>query len=419
LSDRGEKAEGLHMLYQAIEAHLASLTPARLTARWLHQMMSHPMLPHSYTTGFRAAAAWLELFDRMTHRRPKPAFGLDTTQVAGERVAVREALVAERPFCRLLHFARDLKSPSNDPHVLVIAPMSGHYATLLRGTVETLLPAHEVYITDWTDARMVPLSAGNFDLADYIDSVIAFLRILGPETHVIAVCQPSPPVLAAAALMAAAGDSVAPKSVTLMGGPVDTRVSPTAVNFVGAGHSVDWFERKVIDLVPPHYPGAMRRVYPGFLQLGGFMSMNPDRHVQSHIEFFHHLVVGDGESAAAHRRFYDEYLSVMDLSADFYLDTLRHVFQEHSLPRGVFTHRGELVDPAAIRKTALMTIEGELDDISGLGQTKAAHDLCRNIPAARRRHLEQAGVGHYGIFNGRKWRQFIYPAWAEFIRKGA
>jgi poly(3-hydroxybutyrate) depolymerase len=234
---------------------------------------------------------------------------------------------------------------------------------------------------------------------------------------VLAVCQPSPPVLAATALMAAGSDPATPRSLALMGGPVDTRLSPTAVNRVGASQSLDWFERKVIDLVPPHYPGAMRRVYPGFLQLGGFMSMNPDRHVQSHIDFFHHLVVGDGESAAAHRRFYDEYLSVMDLSADFYLDTIRHVFQEHSLARGVFRHRGEKVEPAAIRRTALMTIEGELDDISGLGQTKAAHDLCRSIPAARRRHLEQEGVGHYGIFNGRKWRQSIYPAWAEFVRK--
>ncbi len=405
------------MLYQAIEAHLASLTPARLTARWMHQMMSHPMLPCSYTTGCRAAAAWLELFDRATQRRSKPGFGLPAVEIAGERAAVRAAVVAEKPFCRLLHFARDLKRPRNDPRVLVVAPMSGHHASLLRGTVETLLPAHEVYVTDWADARLVPLSAGNFDLADYIDYVIAFLRILGPQTHVLAVCQPSPPVLAAAALMAAAGDPAAPKSLTLMGGPVDTRLSPTAVNRVGASQSLDWFERRVIDLVPPHYPGAMRRVYPGFLQLGGFMSMNPDRHVQSHIDFFHHLVVGDGESAAAHRRFYDEYLSVMDLSADFYLDTIRHVFQEHSLARGVFRHRGEKVEPAAIRRTALMTIEGELDDISGLGQTKAAHDLCRSIPAARRRHLEQVGVGHYGIFNGRKWRQSIYPAWAEFVRR--
>jgi poly(3-hydroxybutyrate) depolymerase len=383
----------------------------------MHQMMSHPMLPCSYTTGCRAAAAWLELFDRATQRRSKPGFGLPAVEIAGERAAVRAAVVAEKPFCRLLHFARDLKRPRNDPRVLVVAPMSGHHASLLRGTVETLLPAHEVYVTDWADARLVPLSAGNFDLADYIDYVIAFLRILGPQTHVLAVCQPSPPVLAAAALMAAAGDPAAPKSLTLMGGPVDTRLSPTAVNRVGASQSLDWFERKVIDLVPPHYPGAMRRVYPGFLQLGGFMSMNPDRHVQSHIDFFHHLVVGDGESAAAHRRFYDEYLSVMDLSADFYLDTIRHVFQEHSLARGVFRHRGEKVEPAAIRRTALMTIEGELDDISGLGQTKAAHDLCRSIPAARRRHLEQAGVGHYGIFNGRKWRHSIYPAWAEFVRK--
>ncbi|HET6618778.1 MAG TPA: polyhydroxyalkanoate depolymerase [Dongiaceae bacterium] len=405
------------MLYQAIEAHLASLTPARLTARWMHQMMSHPMLPCSYTTGCRAAAAWLELFDRATQRRAKPAFGLHETEITGERAAVCAAVVAEKPFCRLLHFARDLKRPRHDPRVLVVAPMSGHHASLLRGTVETLLPAHEVCVTDWADARLVPLSAGNFDLADYIDYIVAFLRILGPQTHVLAVCQPSPPVLAAAALMAAAGDPAAPKSLTLMGGPVDTRLSPTAVNRVGASQSLDWFERKVIDLVPPHYPGAMRRVYPGFLQLGGFMSMNPDRHVRSHIDFFHHLVVGDGESAAAHRRFYDEYLSVMDLSADFYLDTIRHVFQEHSLARGVFRHRGEKVEPAAIRRTALMTIEGELDDISGLGQTKAAHDLCRGIPAARRRHLEQEGVGHYGIFNGRKWRQSIYPAWAEFVRR--
>jgi poly(3-hydroxybutyrate) depolymerase len=405
------------MLYQAIETHLASLTPARLTARWMHHLMSHPMLPHSYTTGFRAAAALFELFDRATQRRHKPAFGLDKTMAGGGQVAVCETVVAEKPFCRLLHFARDLKARGDDPQVLVVAPMSGHHATLLRGTVETLLPQHEVYITDWTDARLVPLSAGNFDLADYVDYIIDFLRILGPRTHVMAVCQPSPPALAATALMAADGDPATPRSLTLMGGPVDTRVSPTAVNVVGASQSLDWFEHKVIDLVPPHYPGAMRRVYPGFLQLGGFMSMNPDRHVQSHIEFFHHLVVGDGESAAAHRRFYDEYLSVMDLSADFYLDTIRHVFQEHSLPTGTFTHRGERVDPAAIKSTALMTIEGELDDISGLGQTKAAHSLCVNISTARRRHLEQEGVGHYGIFNGRKWRQFIYPAWAEFVRK--
>ena len=391
------------MLYQAIEAHLASLTPARLTARWMHQMMSHPMLPHSYTTGFRAAAAWFELFDRATQRRQKPAFGLDATLIDDQPVAVREQVVIEKPFCRLLHFARDVRLPRNDPHVLVVAPMSGHYATLL--------PTHEVYITDWTDARLVPLSAGGFDLADYIDTIIDFLRVVGPETHVMAVCQPSPPALAATALMAADGDAATPKSLTLMGGPVDTRVNPTQVNQLAAMRSIEWFEHTVITTVPA--------TYPGFLQLGGFMSMNPDRHVQSHIDFFHHLVVGDGESAAGHRRFYDEYLSVMDLSADFYLDTIRHVFQEHSLPVGAFTHRGVKVEPGAIRKTALMTIEGELDDISGLGQTKAAHDLCRNTPAARRRHLEQEGVGHYGIFNGRKWRQFIYPAWAEFVRKAS
>jgi poly(3-hydroxybutyrate) depolymerase len=404
------------MLYQAIEAQLASLVPARLTARWMHQVMSHPMLPHSYTTGFRAAAAWFEMFDRATQRRLKPAFRLETSLVDGEQVPVRETVVAEKPFCRLVHFARETKAPRNDPHVLIVAPMSGHHATLLRGTVETLLPAHEVYITDWTDARLVPLSAGPFDLADYIDTIIDLLRVLGPETHVMAVCQPSPAVLAATALMSAANDPATPVSLTLMGGPVDTRISPTAVNRVATSQSLEWFERRVIDLVPPHYPGAMRRVYPGFLQLSGFMSMNPDRHITSHVDFFRHLVVGDGESAAGHRRFYDEYLSVMDLSADFYLDTIRHVFQEHALPTGTFRHRGERVRPDLICKTALMTIEGELDDISGLGQTKAAHALCPSIPAKRRRHLEQPGVGHYGIFNGRKWRQDIYPAWAEFIR---
>jgi poly(3-hydroxybutyrate) depolymerase len=404
------------MLYQAIEAHYASLVPARMTARLMHQMLTHPWLPHSYTKPGRAVAAWFELFDRAAENRRKPAFGLDLTEIAGDPVEVEPVVVAEKPFCNLLHFARNLGRPHDDPRVLVVAPMSGHHATLLRGTVETLLPKHDVYITDWVDARMVPLAKGTFDLADYIDYVIDFLRLLGPGTHVMAVCQPSPPVLAAVALMAAMNDPAAPASMTLMGGPVDTRVSPTVVNQMGMSHELGWFEGKVIDLVPPHYPGAMRRVYPGFLQLGGFMSMNPERHVTSHIEFFNHLVAGDGESAAAHRRFYDEYLSVMDLSADFYLDTIRHVFQEHSLARGVFTHRDEPVRPAAIKKTALMTIEGELDDISGLGQTKAAHDLCTAIPAAKRRHLEAPGVGHYGIFNGRKWRNAIYPAWAEFIR---
>ncbi len=404
------------MLYQAIEAHYASLAPARMTARLMHQMLSHPWLPHSYTTPGRAAAAWFELFDRAAQNRRKPAFGLDLVEIDGRPTAIEPVVVAEQPFCHLLHFARDLKRAHDDPRVLVVAPMSGHHATLLRGTVETLLPKHDVYITDWIDARMVPLAKGGFDLADYIDYIIDFLRVLGPGTHVMAVCQPSPPVLAAAAIMAALKDPAAPASITLMGGPVDTRVNPTAVNRMGTSQELAWFERKVIDSVPPHYPGAMRRVYPGFLQLGGFMSMNPERHVTSHVEFFHHLVQGDGESAAAHRRFYDEYLSVMDLSADFYLDTIRHVFQEHSLPEGRFTHRGEKVAPAAIEQTALMTIEGELDDISGLGQTKAAHALCTRIPNARRRHFEQEGVGHYGIFNGRKWRQSIYPAWADFIR---
>jgi poly(3-hydroxybutyrate) depolymerase len=296
--------------------------------------------------------------------------------------------------------------------------MSGHHATLLRGTVETLLPEHEVYITDWTDARLVPLSAGNFDLADYIDYVIEFLRILGPETHVMAVCQPSPPVLAASALMAADGDPATPSSLTLMGGPVDTRVNPTTVNHVGASQSLDWFERKVIDLVPPHYPGAMRRVYPGFLQLTSFISMNLDRHINAHMRQFEHLVKGDDDSADGHRAFYDEYLAVMDLTAEFYLQTIQVVFKEHQLPRGVWVSRGRKVDPSAI-ETALMTVEGELDDISGIGQTKAAHALTPNIPGARHVHWEQPRVGHYGIFNGRKWREQIMPRVRDFIRDNA
>ena len=337
------------MLYQAIEAHLASLTPARLTARWMHQMMSHPMLPHSYTTGFRAAAAWFELFDRATQRRLKPAFGLDATLIDDAPVAVREEVVVEKPFCRLLHFARDLRLPRHDPHVLVVAPMSGHHASLLRGTVETLLPAHEVYITDWTDARLVPLSAGGFDLADYIDYIIDFLRVLGPETHVIAVCQPSPPVLAATARDGRPTATLRrPKSLTLMGGPVDTRVSPTAVNGVGASQSLDWFERQGDrDLVPPrlsgrdapglsrlpaarrlhvHEPGPPRAIAHRFLPSpgGGRAAKAP----RAHRPLLRRISLGDGTC----RR-----ISISD--------TIRHVFQEHSLPVGTFTHRGEKVEP--------------------------------------------------------------------------
>ncbi|HEX9447540.1 MAG TPA: polyhydroxyalkanoate depolymerase [Dongiaceae bacterium] len=407
------------MLYQAIDAQLMSLAPARMAARYWQHVLTHPMMPASYTTAGRATAAICEMFDRSTKRHRKPRFNLTHTTVAGTEVQVADRVVLEKPFCNLLHFHRELTGvaqPGRSPKVLVVAPMSGHYATLLRGTVETLLPDNDVYITDWADARLVPLSQGDFDLATYVDYVIDFIRFLGSEVHIIAVCQPSPPVLSAVALMAAAGDPAQPRSVTLMGGPIDTRVNPTEVNDLSARYPLDWFERSAVHTVPLWHPGALRRVYPGFLQLGSFVSMNPDRHVGSHLSFFENLVKGDGESADSHRRFYDEYLSVMDLSAEFYLDTVRHVFQDHSLPNGTFRHRGQLVEPAAIERTGLMTIEGELDDISGPGQTEVAHGLCQNLAPEKKRHLLQKSVGHYGIFNGRRWRNEIYPQWCDFVQ---
>lgn len=322
--------------------------------------------------------------------------------------------IARKPFCELLHFRRD--TTRRGPKVLVVAPLSGHHATLLRGTVEALLPEHDIYITDWRSAEQVSLAGGRFDLDDYIDYVIDFTDQLGPDVHFLAVCQPSVPVLAAVSLMSARTPALAPQSMTLMGGPIDTRVNPTEVDRFATTHSLDWFERTVITTVPSHYPGALRRVYPGFLQLSGFMAMNLERHVGSVLKHFEHMIRSDGESTDAHRRFYDEYLSVMDLTAEFYLQTLTTAFQEHHLPRGVMVSRGRKVEPAAIRTTALMTVEGGLDDISGIGQTYAAHGLCSNLPPEKRRHLLSPGVGHYGIFNGKKWRTRILPQVRDFIR---
>ncbi len=402
------------MLYQLHEMQHLAWVPARAAAEATLQIFRNPLVPIAYTTYGRTVAAACEVFERVTRRRGKPSFGLDTTVVGEREVAVREEVVLQRPFCELVHFRRDVAS--DDPRVLVVAPLSGHFATLLRDTVRGLLPDHDVYITDWIDAREVPLREGAFDLDDYIDYVIQFLRLLGPDTHVIAVCQPAVPVLAAVALMAAAGDPAQPRSMTLMGGPIDTRRNPTKVNALAKTRSIGWFERTVVHTVPAGYPGIMRRVYPGFIQLTGFMSMNLDRHVGAHLQLFEHLIRGDGESAATHRRFYDEYLSVMDLPAEYYLQTVETVFQQHALPRGTMVSRGERVEPAAITRTALMTVEGELDDISGVGQTRAAHDLCPGIPDERRRHWLQKGVGHYGIFNGRRWRNEILPRIREFIR---
>ena len=403
------------LLYHLYDFHRATLAPLRLTAETLQQVFSHPLLPLSYTHFGRTVAAGAELIERSTRRYAKPGFGLTGIRIDGQDVAVHEEVVSRRPFCNLLHFRRD--TGRSDPRVLVVAPLSGHYATLLRDTVAGLLPEHDVYITDWANTADVPLGHGAFDLDEYIDYLIGFFEFLGPGTHVVAVCQPSVPVLAAVSLMAADKSAAGPRSMTLMGGPIDTRVNPTKVNSHAKTHSLEWFERSVISTVPAAYPGFMRRVYPGFVQLSGFLAMNPDRHLGAVLKHYDHLVQGDGDSADAHRRFYDEYLAVMDLPAEFFLQTVKVAFQDHDLPRGTMRWRKSPVEPRAITQTALLTVEGELDDISGVGQTVAAHDICTGVPADRRRHHLQKGVGHYGIFNGRRWRAEILPKVAEFIRR--
>ena len=402
------------MLYQAYEFQRQFANPVRLWANALEQAYSSPYNPLSDTWIGKSVAAGAEIVARLTQNYGKPHFGLATTEIGNDTVEVNEELLVRKPFCDLVRFRRD--TIRRDPKVLVVAPMSGHFATLLRGTVEALLPEHDVHITDWKDAREVPIISGDFSLDDYIDYIIAFCRYLGPDVHVIAVCQPSVPVLAAASLMAEAKDPRQPRSLTLMGGPIDTRQSPTVPNDLAMRNSMMWFRQNVISTVPFGYPGAMRRVYPGFLQLTSFISMNLDRHVNAHMRQFEHLVKGDDDSADGHRTFYDEYLAVMDLNAEFYLQTIEVVFKEHLLPRGEWVSRDRRIDPAAI-ETALMTVEGELDDISGIGQTKAAHTLTPNIPGARHVHWEQPRVGHYGIFNGRKWREQIMPRVRAFIRE--
>ena len=402
--------------YHAYEAVHMMVGPARGLSDAMNLAFRNPANPWTYTSLGRTVSASCELFERMTRRYGKPAFGLHETTVGGVKVPVEERVVWERPFGRLVYFDRKIEGRRKpQPKVLMVAPMSGHYATLLRGTVEAFLPGHEVYITDWTDARLVPLSAGNFDLDDYIDYVIAMLQMLGPDTHVMAVCQPAVPVIAAAARMEAEGDDCAPRSMTLMGGPIDTRRSPTAVNDLAMERGIDWFRRNCITTVPFPNMGMMRQVYPGFMQLSGFMAMNIDRHMSAHYDMFKHLVAGDGDSAEKHRDFYDEYLAVMDLTAEFYLQTVDTVFVKHALPKGEMMHRGKPVDLTAIRRVALMTVEGENDDISGIGQTQAAHDLCVNIPDDKRVHYMQKGVGHYGVFNGSRFRSEIAPRISDFM----
>ncbi|RWG58655.1 MAG: polyhydroxyalkanoate depolymerase [Mesorhizobium sp.] len=404
------------MFYQLYELNHAALQPARLYADAVRFFYSNPLNPVSHTALGRSVAAAAELFERTTRRYGKPEFGLTKAVVDWKSVNVAERTVWSKPFCNLVRFERQLPAGRKpDPKLLIVAPMSGHYATLLRGTVEAMLPHADVHITDWVDARMVPLSQGSFDLDDYIDYVIEMFHALGPDTHVMAVCQPSVPVLAAVALMEKRGDPFVPSTMTLMGGPIDTRRNPTAVNLLAGEKGTDWFRENVIMQAPWPVPGFGRDVYPGFLQLSGFMSMNLDRHIIAHKDFFMHLVKNDGDSAEKHRDFYDEYLAVMDLTAEFYLQTVDTVFVRHALPKGEMTHRGEAVDPQAIRNVALFTVEGENDDISGLGQTQAAHELCVNIPADRQAHYVQPAVGHYGVFNGSRFRSEIVPRILDFI----
>jgi len=409
------------MLYQLHEFNRAFLGPFTHLAQAGAYMFSTPSSWLANLPGSSRIAAGYELLYRLGKDYPKPEFGIQEVNVQGARVAVIEQTVIDEPFCRLLRFKRYSDDAQlvgvlkESPVVLVVAPYSGHHATLLRDTVRALLGDHKVYVTDWADARDVPLDRGPFTLDDYVDTIRKFIRHIGAERlHVISVCQPCVPVLAAVSLMAAAGEPV-PRSLTMIGGPIDARKSPTSVNDLATTKPLEWFERHVVDRVPIGYPGHGRRVYPGFLQHTGFVAMNPGRHMSSHWDFYRHLIKGDLEDAAAHRRFYDEYNSVLDLPGEYYLDCVRIVFQEHLLPRGLWRVHGELVRPETIEGTALMTIEGELDDISGRGQTQAAHDLCAGIPSEQKQHMLVKGAGHYGTFSGRRWREVVYPRVREFI----
>jgi poly(3-hydroxybutyrate) depolymerase len=408
-------------MYWMYELAHASLNPARAVTNATKILFQNPLNPFTRTEFGKSVAAGCELFERTTRRYGKPDWGLNDTEVNGVRTPVEIHLVWEKPFCRLLYFDRKLTGPlrAPQPRVLIVAPMSGHYATLLRGTVEAFLPTHDVYITDWSDARMVPLSEGRFDLDDYVDYIIEMLHVLGGKMHVVAVCQPSVPVVAAVSVMEAAGDPYVPVSMTLMGGPIDTRRNPTAVNNLAAEKGIDWFRHHAISKVPFPHPGFMRDVYPGFLQLNGFISMNFDRHMDAHKNLFKDLVKGDGDLVDKHRDFYDEYLAVMDLTAEYYLQTVDVVFVKHALPKGEMTHRGKLVDPTRISRVALMTVEGENDDISGLGQTEATHAICSSIPDDRRVHYVQKGVGHYGVFNGSRFKSEIVPRISDFMLSAA
>lgn len=411
------------MLYHLHEMNRALLNPWVAWSGALSQALSAPDNWVARMPGMERLSAGYELFYRLGKDYEKPAFGIDRVEAHGREVAVNEQCELPTPFCRLLRFKRYSDDPMTltqlrrDPRVLVVAPLSGHHSTLLRDTVHTLLRDHDVYVTDWIDARMVPIAHGTFSLDDYVALMRRFITHLGADSlHVMSVCQPTVPVLAAVSLMAAA-EQTTPRSLILMGGPIDPRETPTQVNDLATRKRFSWFETNVIFAVPPNYPGSGRHVYPGFLQHAGFVAMNPSRHFEAHWDFYQNLIRGDLEDAAAHRRFYDEYNAVLDMPARFYLDTIRTVFQEFALPRGQWHVEGERVAPEAIKRTALLTIEGELDDISGIGQTRAAHALCKGVPDKRRQHLEIKGAGHYGIFSGRCWREVVYPDVRRFIAR--
>jgi poly(3-hydroxybutyrate) depolymerase len=411
------------MLYQIYETQRALMAPFSEFASATAKLYSHPLSPFTHTPLAQRVSAGFDLLHRLAKDYEKPAFGITDVETGGVQIAVQEQVAVQKPFCRLLRFKRfsdeaaALARMKTQPTVLVVAPLSGHHSTLLRDTVKSLLQDHKVFVTDWTDARMVPLQAGPFRLNDYVAYVQEFIRHIGAEQlHVISVCQPTVPVLAAVSLMASRGEAT-PLSMTMMGGPIDARKSPTAVNNLAMNKSYGWFESNVIFRVPQNFPGAGRAVYPGFLQHTGFVAMNPDRHLSSHWDYFSDLIRGDDDSAESHRQFYDEYNAVLDMPAEYYLDTIKTVFQDFALVNGTWAVEGEPVRPQDIRSTALLTIEGELDDISGAGQTRAAHELCTGIPANRRFHYDALGAGHYGIFSGRRWREKVYPEVRSFIAK--
>jgi poly(3-hydroxybutyrate) depolymerase len=405
------------MLYDAYEVQRSLLAGASKLAGLGAGWLSNPANPWGYSSMGPMVAASLEVFAHAAAPRGKPEFGIESVHIRGKDVPVSEEILLRKPFGQLKHFYRE--GIETGPRLLIVAPMSGHYATLLRGTVERLLPSFDVYITDWRDAKLVPLSEGGFNLDDYIDYLIEFLELIGTKTgerpQMLAVCQPAVPAFAATALMNEDKNPHRPKTLTMMGGPIDTRKAPTAVNTLATQRPFSWFEQNVIATVPMIYPGAGRKVYPGFLQLAGFMTMNLGSHLISHWEMFKHLVVGDEEGAQSTQKFYEEYRSVCDMTAEFYLQTVDVVFQQHSLPKGEMEHRGRLVRPDAIRDTALLAIEGERDDISGIGQTKAALDITTKLPKAKKHYFLAEDVGHYGIFNGRKWREKIAPVVEKFV----